>query len=156
MINAKYSRKDFINQDLSGLDPDEFNGKGDIVGSCFSQEFAYGEVIPASGGKAIFPAGMTGVTFKRCNLDNVELPAGNFVESADGIDSTQKTFQIQNDMEDWEMEDKGGWTPKQPKALKSYTEYGLSTDPANIPAEKVEKSILTDAIKAAELAAQGG
>jgi hypothetical protein len=137
--NEKYSFKDFKDQDLSGLDPSEFNGKGDVVGLCICQEFIHGEAIPTSGGRKVFPPGMAGVTFKRCNLDNVELPAGNFVVAADGINSTQKTIQQQNDLEDWEMEYKDGvWVAKQPIMIKQFLEYGISTDPADIPVVKRE------------------
>lgn len=61
--------------------------EGVIEASCFSQE------RPDS---RIFPEGMTGVTFLRCNLDNVFIPEGNTVEGG-----SQRRFMVQEDGYDW-------------------------------------------------------
>lgn len=62
-INEKYSFKDFTNQDFLDVDPSEFSGT-EIVGSCFWQ---------SKGKRKIFPEGILGATFTRCNMDNVDL-----------------------------------------------------------------------------------
>lgn len=62
-----YSHKDFTGRSL--VDHDDMDGKT-VGGSCFSQE------APDT---HVFPAGMTGVTFSYCNLDNCFIPDGNTV-----------------------------------------------------------------------------
>lgn len=63
-----YSFKDFTGGVLK--DADDISDIT-IIGSCFSQE---------SPDTHVFPDNMTGVSFVRCNLDNVFIPAGNSTE----------------------------------------------------------------------------
>lgn len=73
MINEKYSLRDFTNKRMvdEGVTADEINGTI-IVGTCFFIESEYWIVNS-------FPEGMTGVTFDRCNLDNIMVPEGNTI-----------------------------------------------------------------------------
>lgn len=122
MVNEKYSYKDFLGQSFTAVDPAEFDGT-EIVGSCFYQENK-----PRS---SIFPVGMTGVTFVRCNLDNVKVPAGNTI----GPRCSNRQCQCQNDGHDWEIN--AANKPIRPLNEKQFLQDGLSTDPASIPAEKL-------------------
>jgi hypothetical protein len=128
-MNETYSYKDYTGQDLSGISASEFAGT--IKGSCFAQQWGVDDTISASGGKKIFPATIT-TTFENCNLDNVEIPAGATV-----LGGTNKVIKEQNDLEDWVMEDKGGWQAKELIETRRHVKYSLSTDPLDIPAEKV-------------------
>ncbi len=133
-INVKYSFKDFSGQDFGGLLADEF--RDEIKGSCFAQEVAHGATIP-DGGVRIFPAGMTGVTFTRCNLDNVYVPLGNTVSGS----CAHRYVQAQNDREDWVL-NKATKTPLKPINKKLFIKLGLSIDPIDIPnTKKVGKSV---------------
>ena len=136
MINQKYSFKDFIGQDFSSVDASEFNNT-EIVGSCF-----YQENIPDA---EIFPAGMTGVTFKRCNLDNVKVPTGNTVES----DCCHRKVKAQNDLEDWLLDAEN--KPTEPMRKVDYIRLGISIDPKDIPAEKIDESIISKTEKELEV-----
>jgi len=136
-LNAKYSYKSFTNQDLSALPASEFNNTT-IKGAGFFQLFNAGETIPSSGGKSIFPEGITGVTFLYCNLDNVSIPAGNVI-----IEGTNKTIQIQNDREFWTLHKVNGvWTPEKPLDFDKYVELGVSTNPDDIPSSELQESII--------------
>ena len=74
--------------DYTGRNLSDCAIEGDIIeSSCFSQE------MPDS---HIFPEKMKGVTFRRCNLDNVYIPPGNTVENC-----SQRRFKAQDDGEDW-------------------------------------------------------
>lgn len=94
-----------------------------ITGSCFSQE------TPVK----IFPDDMNGVTFERCNLDNVILPPGNNM-----IDCSNRMFKAQNDLEDWELENE---KPKRPMNARKFQKYNLSTEPKDIPKKKLDEPI---------------
>ena len=126
-INEKYSYKDFIQQNLSELPASEFNNTC-ICGSAFFQDF------PNS---RIFPSGMTGVEFGGCGLDNVDLPSGNTILSANHEDnptkkSTQnRKLQLQNDMEWWELDN--NLNPIIPANLKIVEKNGGNIDPSQIP-----------------------
>lgn len=82
------SNKDMTGWNLSGRT--DLNGKI-IYNSCLSNETPDAEVLPAN---------LTGAKFIACNLDNVLIPAGNEV-----IDCTTRRFQVQNDGEDWWIEE---------------------------------------------------
>lgn len=124
-MSNPYSDKDFTGQDLS----DRLDMNGLIIeNSCFSQEIPH---------RKIFPALMSGITFKGCNLDNCFIPPGNIVSS----DCSRKVFKVQNDGEDW-LIDPDTLQPLQPINNRDYLKYNLSIDPLNIPAQRLEKSIL--------------
>jgi hypothetical protein len=120
--DAAHSQKDYTGWDWNQRD--RLDGLT-IEGSCFSQE------TPNS---HIFPADMTGVTFISCNLDNVFIPDGNTV-----IQCSQKSFEIQNDLEDWIVDEND--EPIEPVNKKQFERLGLSTDPADLPDEPLEKAI---------------
>lgn len=73
--------------DYTGRYLGDETAQGTIEGSCFSQE------TPDS---VVFPADMQGVTFIRCNLDNVFMPEGNTV-----IGGSQRRFMALDDGNDW-------------------------------------------------------
>jgi len=73
MKNEIYSFQNFTGCSFKTVPASEFNNT-EIVGSCFYQEWKAGDTSIV---KDIFPDGMTGVTFVRCNLDNVFVPEGN-------------------------------------------------------------------------------
>ena len=135
MINEKYSFKNFAAQSFKHLPASEFDNTI-IKGSCFAQEIPHEEEFAI---KDIFPDGMTGVTFQRCNLDNVLIPVGNIIESADGIESTNKKIQRQNDLEDWILDENDN--PIEPMNKKEYIKLGISTDPKDIPETKLEEPV---------------
>lgn len=147
-INEKYFYKDFSGMRFNALKPEEFNDSI-IVGSCFYRdvhEDCKDEEIAVD----IFPKGMAGVIFRRCNLDNVLVPAGNKVED----NCTNKRIKVQNDLCAWELDEDN--QPARPIAEKMFAMLGLSTDPKDIPAEKMVKSIIETKHEEIELAAKAG
>lgn len=130
-INEKYS-DDFTGQSLVDVDPAEFNDTI-IVGGCFWQEGKPDTVV--------FPAGMRGVTFRRCNLDNVYVPPGNTIEA----DCTHKRIKCfpptpkegkadpNEGAIDWQVDEKG--MPTEPLHKRRFAEEKRSVDPADIPAD---------------------
>lgn len=117
-VNEKYSFKDFSGRDFSKLDPKKEFNNTEIVGSCFYQENK-----PFS---EIFPALMTGVIFKRCNLDNVKIPKGNTIVTDGWEKCCNKQIHVQNDLRDWEVD-------KDLKAVRPLHDDGENSDPAKIP-----------------------
>lgn len=116
--------KDFTGQDLTK----KVIANGTVIfGSCFSRE---------SPGGIAFPPGMTGVTLVRCNLDNVFIPPGNTV-----VDCSQKTFIAQNDLCDWIVD--GSNKPVEPVEKELYIKLSISTDPLQIPAQKMKQNIIS-------------
>ena len=99
-INDKYSFKAYPYHKLSFKDrpASEFNDT-EIIGSCFCQENK-----PDSD---IFPNGIMGVIFKKCNLDNIYVPPGNTIK-----EGTHKKIKVQKDGLDWLLND--DLTPKEP------------------------------------------
>jgi hypothetical protein len=130
-LNEKYSYKAFPTHGLSfkGVDATEFNGT-EIIGACFFQEWVEGdaEVI-----KDIFPNGMTGVIFTKCNLDNISIPVGNTV-----VGGTEKGIKVQNDLDDWTI-DKGDKKALEPLNKEERVKAGVSIDPKDIPKTKLTK-----------------
>lgn len=129
-INPDYSFKDFTNrshQHLEGI-------SGVVYGSCFSNETPNAH---------IFPDTMIGVSFIKCNLDNVFIPAGNTV-----IDCSQQRFKKQNDLNDWLIDSKG--IPTMPINHKIFTKMGLLIPLAkDIPLTEVSEAV--DLLEVAKL-----
>lgn len=144
--NKKYSYGDFTHQSFVDEPAKDFNDT-EIVGSCFYQESAYdaGSLSPTPPDPrvVIFPASMRGVVFKRCNLDNVIMPAGNTVVATGAEPCCQRRIRVQNDLEDWALAADN--KPLEPVAKKQFQRLGLSIDPKDIPAEKLEKSVTQEA-----------
>jgi len=127
-LNEKYSYHDFMHQSFTDVPVSEFNNS-EIVGSCFYQENKPNHVI--------FPSGMTGVTFRKCNLDNVQIPPTCIVQS----DCSLRKIRVQNDFEDWVLDN--SLKPVEPVNKKVFLGLGLSVDPADIPLDFIRKECLT-------------
>ena len=125
-MNKKYSYKDFTGLDFSKVDVKEFDDE--IIGTCFSQ---------SSPMTKIFPPGMTGVSFVKCNLDNVDVPAGNTQK-----DCCNRQWKEQNDLIPW-IVSAITLQPIEPLHKEWYERLGLSTNPADIPTEKMDKDIIS-------------
>lgn len=127
-VNDKYSFKGSAHHGLSFKDrpASEFNNTC-IKGTSFYQEWVEGDVSIV---KDIFPDGMSGVEFVRCNLDNIEIPVGNTVDST----SSQNKIKVQNDLEDWKLDT--SLKPIEPVDKDSFIEEGKSIDPKDIPTFK--------------------
>jgi hypothetical protein len=103
-----HSFKDYMNQSLKDRPLEEFTGT--IKGTCFYQEVPYGQPLPTSG-IDIFPDGMVGVTFERCNLDNVYVPPGNFVVDNEILSSTRKIMADDEGVDCLVKDNAGTWEP---------------------------------------------
>ena len=121
-INEKYSYKNFIRRKFKSIDAQEFNNT-EIVGTCFYQE--------NSPDSDIFPDEMAGVTFTKCNLDNVLIPLGNIVNGG-----CNRRIKVQNPTidnptpEDWILDNLGN--PIEPVNKERFIKKGLSIDPKDI------------------------
>jgi len=124
-INEKYSHKDFTHKILTATDPAAWNNS-EVVNSCFYNETPKTQV---------FPAGITGVEFVRCNLDNVVVPPGCTTK-----DCSTRLIKVQNDMEDWLLD--ATLKPVEPIGKTMFTKLGLSIDPMDIPVTKKEVSVV--------------
>jgi len=124
-LNEKYSHKDFTYKILLDTNPVEWNNS-EVVNSCFYNETPKTQV---------FPVGITGVTFVRCNLDNVTIPPGCTTE-----DCSTRLIKVQNDMEDWVLD--VALKPIEPIGKTMFTKLGLSIDPMDIPVTKKEVSVV--------------
>lgn len=78
-----------------------------------------------------FPSWATGITFVKCNLDNIVIPPDAIV-----IDCTTRRFEVQNDLRDWEIDENGD--PIKVMGEKAWIKQGYSVDPADIPDEPLE------------------
>ena len=131
-LNKKYSYKNFMDEVLVGIPASDFNNS-EIIGSCFYQQ--------AGPDTKVFPNEMTGVAFQKCNLDNAAIPAGNIVESS----CLHRRLMAQNDLETWVVD--GSNVPVEPVNPKTFTEFGLSIDPADIPIVKLDEPITFTALR---------
>ena len=134
IVNYKYSNKDFTGRTLVNIGAYEFNNTI-IENSCFWQE-NHPEL------KKVFPAGMTGVVFRRCNLDNVEVPATCTIENYN-----HRMIMVQNDLIDWEVD--AALKPLKPIWPRLFDEFSLRKDPKDIPITKQTISVIQQ--KTAEL-----
>lgn len=127
-MNDEWSHKSFTSHSSVDL-PNDIN----VYMTSFSQEIVDSHV---------FSDDLTGVTFYNCNLDNVFIPPGNIM-----VGGSNRSFEIQNDLEDWVME-KG--MPIEPVNKKVFIKLGLSIDPKDIPAQKVSKAITYEVVESAQ------
>lgn len=114
--DEELSFKDFTGWEFLSRPEIDFNNKI-IYGSCFSNENPDSE---------IFSSKTSTATFIKCNLSNVVIPDGNTV-----IDCIETSFERQNDLRDWEIDEKG-----EPIAVlneKYWESVGVSIDPKDIP-----------------------
>lgn len=107
---------------------DELNNT-EIVGTSFAQE---------EPNTKVFPDGMTGVVFVKCNLDNCIIPLGNTV-----LGGTHKQHAKQNDGEHWVLDK--ALQPVEPLVPSRYDRLGLSKEPKDIPATPMKRSIILEA-----------
>jgi len=114
-LNEKYSYKSWKRQSFTGKDPKEFNDS-EIVGAGFSQNEPFTDV---------FPALISKVTFRACNLDNCNIPAGATIEGG-----TNKHFKEQADGEYWLVD--GALKPVEPLHAYRFDKLALSKLPADI------------------------
>ena len=119
--DTEWSCKSFTGKSWKHLPAEAFNGKL-IYGTSFYQ--------PNRPKSDIFPDGMVGVTFIKCNLTNVLVPSGNTVEGG-----TNQQIQAQNDWEDWIL-DSITLEPIEPINKKQRIAAGQSIDPEDIPSQK--------------------
>lgn len=122
MLNDAYSFKDFTGQSLVDV-PVEDLSDTTIKGTCFAQQGQVSTVV--------FPTAMSGVTFDRCNLDNVFVPTGNTVNAS----CAHRKILVQNDGEDWILDENS--QPVDPISKTRILEDGGNVDPAKIPETKV-------------------
>lgn len=139
-LNEKYSYRDLSKRckdcDFSKVPIEEINDT-EIIGSGF------GKGIPWD--SSMFPEGMKGVTFIRCNLDNCVVPEGNTI----GQGCTNKHHMVMNDGENW-IVDKD-LKPIEPLKAYRFDKYSLSKDPADIPLNKLMLSVTQAAQLASEV-----
>jgi len=135
--NKKYSYKAFPYHGLSFKDrpAEEFNNT-EIIGSCFFQSWKEDDVEVV---KDIFPDGMIGVVFKKCNLDNIHVSTGNTVITEGKERCTHLKVRMMNDLADWILDDE--LKPVEPLNKECYQEFSLSMDPKDIPKEKMEECV---------------
>ena len=130
MLNAAYSFKDFTGQSLLDVPVEDLNNTT-IRGSCFSQE--------SRGDAVIFRPGLLGVTFERCNLDNVFVTPGNTIAE----DCSHRRFLVQKDAQDWLVDE--SLAPLEPLDKARILAEGGNIDPAKIPLKHiVEKRMCAD------------
>ena len=122
--NQKYSYKDHTHQSFTKTDPKDWNDS-EVVGTCFHQ------TVPKT---AIFPAGITGVKFVKCNLDNVVIPKDCTVEGG-----CNRLIAVQKDGCDWLLDT--NLNPVEPLNKAEYVKLGLSIDPAALPTSISDESV---------------
>ena len=134
-MNGKYSYKDFLNKKFTDTPAEEWNDT-EVIGTCFAQEKPKTKV---------FPDEIKGVTFTKCNLDNCIVP-----ETCTINGGTHKWIGVQNDLEDWILDE--SLNPVEPVDKARFVRLGLSISPLAISASKLE--IPATQAKRVELEAQ--
>jgi len=119
-LNKKYSYQSWKRKTFVDVDAKEFNDS-EIIGACFYQDTPYSNV---------FPPDIEDVVFERCNLDNVNIPAGATVKGG-----TNQHIATMNDGEYWIVGIDG--KPIVPRDAAKFDECRLSKDPRDIPATMV-------------------
>jgi hypothetical protein len=123
--NAEETKlRTYKRQSLLNVDPAEFSDS-EIVGACFHQDIPFTDV---------FPPGIKGVVFTKCNLDNCNIPPGATVNGG-----TNKHFKTMNDQEYWLVGK--DLKPIEPRDKEMFIKCGLSIDPKDIPAESLTEAI---------------
>jgi len=120
-INEQYSYKDFTNQSFTERPTADFDNL-DIYGSCFSHD--------GNAWTDVFPEGCVGIRLFNCNLDNVSVPTGTFIDPT----CSQDLIREQNDLEDWMCDSNGN--PVEPIGKKLRQKFGVSIDPNDIPSAR--------------------
>jgi len=126
-LNEKYSYKDFTNKILTDTDPKEWNDS-EVIGACFYNEKPLTEV---------FPEGVSGVKFVKCNLDNIVIPKDCTIEGG-----CRRLIQVQNDGEEWVLDEH--LKPIEPLNKAVYVKLGLSVLPSALPIIKKDISIIQE------------
>ena len=124
-------------RDFTGVPFVDIPDNAYIYGSCFSQE---------TPNTSIFRASMRNVTFRNCNLSNVRVPQPN---NNVLIDCRVDQFQVQNDLNDWIVDDLG--VPVEILNKAQFIKLGLPLPlPSNIPLTRVTERVdLLEVAKAA-------
>lgn len=82
-----------------------------------------------------FRRDLSGVTFVKCNLDNLVIPEGNTV-----IQCSQNRFKVQNDRNDWLLDERGDVAI--PMNYRTFEKLDLPMPkPEDIPLEMAEEAI---------------
>ena len=145
-INETHSFKDYMHLSFVAADTADWNNST-VKGTCFYQEAGINASALSDIEKHIFPAGMTGVIFERCNLDNVFVPSGNTVLP----DCSVRIIQAQNDLEDWVL-DNVSLAPVEPVSKKMFERLSISIDPADIPITRSIEPRIKAVLRATALA----
>lgn len=125
--DEEYSHRVFSNWNFIGLDIDLSSRT--ICDSSFAQE------IPNS---VIFPDSYKYINFVHCDMKNVDVGLDNIL-----IECDNRKYQVQNDLEDWVIDEFG--TPIEPLNKDLFIDLGLSIDPIDIPIEPMKESITNKA-----------
>ena len=126
-LNEKYSYKDHTNKLLDKTDAAEWNDT-EVVGTCFHQN------VPKT---VVFPTGIKGVKFVKCNLDNVVIPKDCKVDGG-----CNRLIAVQKDGCDWLLDT--DLNPIEPLDKAEYVKLGLSVDPAALPVSVKDVSVVEE------------
>jgi len=123
-LNERYSYQSWKRKMFVDVDPVEFNDT-EIIGAGFYQDTPYSDV---------FPKDVRGLVLTKCNLDNVNIPAGATVNGG-----CNNHILPQNDGEYWIVD--RDMKPIAPRDADKYAALKLSTDPKALPAEPLDEPI---------------
>ena len=123
-LNERYSYQSWKRKVFVDVDPVEFNDT-EIIGACFYQDRPYSDV---------FPKDVKGLVLTKCNLDNVNIPAGATVNGG-----CNNHILTQSDGEYWIVD--RDLKPVRPRDADKYVALKLSTDPKALPAEPLAEPI---------------